>query len=65
MNEMRSRELSGKEMGYFRYVPNIMSVTTVWNSFSDLQLKMLLLDLFFAGSETTVIALVVYLLNND
>lgn len=38
MKEMESRRLSGKEMGYF----------------SELQLKMLLLDLFFAGSETTV-----------
>ncbi|KAI6180691.1 Unspecific monooxygenase [Aphelenchoides besseyi] len=38
MNEMASRRAAGKDLGHF----------------SDLQLKMLLLDLFFAGSETTV-----------
>ncbi|KAI6183580.1 Unspecific monooxygenase [Aphelenchoides bicaudatus] len=38
MKEMESRQLSGKDMGHF----------------SEIQLKMLLLDLFFAGSETTV-----------
>jgi hypothetical protein len=38
LKEMETRQASGKAMGHF----------------SELQLKMLLLDLFFAGSETTV-----------
>uniref|UniRef100_A0A7E4UME8 Cytochrome P450 n=1 Tax=Panagrellus redivivus TaxID=6233 RepID=A0A7E4UME8_PANRE len=38
MNEMHDRRVNGRDMGFF----------------SDKQLKMLLLDLFFAGMETTV-----------